>query len=230
MVLIMLVDLLHLFFPAYCLSCRVVLSKSEQFLCTACFNSLPQTDYHRVIDNPMAQKFYGRVPIRYAMAFCKFSSGNPLQALVYQLKYGNQPKLGEFIGRYYGVMLAEMQWLHSFQLIIPVPLHKHKLSQRGYNQSDYFSKGLSAALDIPWQARCLQRIKHTTSQTKQTKLGRLQNVANAFYVADKQLIEGKHILLVDDIITTGATLEACSMALLEAGAQQVSIATIGIAE
>jgi ComF family protein len=225
----MLVDLLHLFFPAYCLGCQVVFTKGEYSLCTDCFNSLPQTDYHREIDNPMVQKFYGRVPIKYAMAFCKLRTGNPLQALVYQLKYGNQPKLGEFIGRYYGTMLAEMQWLYAFQLIVPVPLHKHKLSQRGYNQTDYFSKGLSATLHIPWKSSCLQRIRHTDSQTKQTKLGRLQNVANAFYVADKQLIEGKHILLVDDIITTGATLEACSMALLEAGAQQVSIATMGIA-
>ncbi len=224
----MLHDLISLFFPTYCLGCQIVLKKSEQEICTVCLNNLPLTDYHQVVDNAMAQKFYGRVPVTYAMAFCRFGRDSRIQKLIYQLKYGNRPQLGELLGRYYGAHLAETSWLYPFHLIIPVPLHEQRLRQRGYNQSDYFAQGLSKSLHLPWKGNSLQRIKHTATQTSQNKLSRLQNLANAFYVADKQLIQDKHILLVDDVVTTGATLEACCVALLEAGAQQVSLATLAI--
>lgn len=225
--MIKLVDLLDLLFPAYCLHCRTVLNRGEQLLCTTCWNALPQTDYHQVRDNAMLQMLYGRVPISYAMAFCKYRSGGIVQKLIHALKYGNQPEIGLILGRYYGQVLCNLNY--PFQVIIPVPLHTDKLKQRGYNQSDYFAQGLSHTLNIPWQADCLQRIKSTLSQTSQTKENRLKNLAQVFYIGNKQLIQGKHILLVDDIVTTGATLEACTTILLENGAQQVSLATIGIA-
>jgi ComF family protein len=226
----MLLDLLHLFFPAYCLGCQKLLAKGEKGVCNSCLYNLPQTNHHQVLDNAMARKFYGRVPISYAMAFCRYRRGGILQKLVHALKYDNQPQMGEILGRYYGKILLDTPWLHPFQIIMPVPLHPDKLNKRGYNQSDYFAQGLSSILNIPWQSTCFQRIKPTISQTGQTKLNRLQNLANAFYVEDKQYIQGQHILLVDDIITTGATLEACAAVLLEAGAWQVSVATIGITE
>jgi ComF family protein len=226
----MLLDLLNLFFPTYCLGCKTSLSKTEAWLCTGCFQDLPQTNYHQVVDNSMLQKFYGKVSICYAMAFFKYRKGSKLQNLIHELKYGNQPEIGVLLGKYYGKVLANITWLYPFQLIIPVPLHKAKLQQRGYNQSDYFAQGLSTSLGIPWQGKWLQRVRPTESQTRQNKLNRLGNLVDAFCVTDRHCISGKHVLLVDDIITTGATLEACAISLLESGAQQVSVATIGITE
>ena len=226
----MLRDLISLFFPPYCLACREVLAKREQWLCTACITELPQTSYHLEADNPVAQKLYGRVPTTYAMAFYRFRKGNKVQKLVHQLKYGNKPAIGEALGRSYGSLLGKRHWASSFDWIVPVPLHVRKLSQRGYNQSDYFAKGLSASLTIPWYNQCLKRGKDTLTQTKKGKIERLQNLAHAFYVSDSQVVRGKHVLLVDDVITTGATLEACALSLLAAGTREISIATIGVAE
>ena len=214
----MLRDLISLFFPPYCLACREVLAKREQWLCTACISELPQTSYHLEADNPVAQKLYGRVPTMYAMAFYRFRKGSKVQELVHQLKYGNKPAIGEALGRRYGSLLGKRHWASN------------KLSQRGYNQSDYFAKGLSASLAIPWHDQCLKRGKDTFTQTKHGRIERLQNLAHAFYVADSQVVRGKHVLLVDDVITTGATLEACALSLLGAGAREISIATIGVAE
>ena len=207
-----------------------MLTKSEQWLCTACFAMLPQTGYHQQLENSMAQKFYGRIPFRYAMALGRFRSGNQVQALIHQCKYYNQPKIGQDLGKYYGALLAQVHWASPFQAIVPVPLHAYKLRQRGYNQSDYFAKGLASSLGIPVYTQSLQRTKHTVSQTAQTKLARLQHLDNAFCVVDKQFANDQHILLVDDVLTTGATLEACALALLAAGVQEISIATMCIAE
>ena len=225
----MLRDFVNLFFPSYCVSCQKVLAQGERWLCTTCLAALPQTNYHLAVDNPVAQKFYGRVPITYAMAFCTFRKGNKVQKLIYQLKYGNQPAIGEALGRHYGLILSRQRWDVKFEGIIPVPLHVRRLRQRGYNQSDYLAKGLAASLAIPWHDQCLKRTKDTLTQTVKDRIGRLQNLAQAFHVAESQVVQGKHLLLVDDVITTGTTLEACALALLEAGASEISIATIGVA-
>ncbi|MEM7055332.1 MAG: ComF family protein [Bacteroidota bacterium] len=226
----MLHDLINLFFPPYCLACRAVLAQSEQWLCTACFSELPQTSYHLEVDNPVAQKLYGRVPTTYAMAFCTFRKGNKVQKLIHQLKYDNKPTIGEVLGRRYGLNLSKRQWDSNFDWIVPVPLHARKLRQRGYNQSDYFAKGLSASLAIPWHGQCLKRGKDTLTQTRKSRIGRFQDLADAFYIDDSRIIKGKHVLLVDDVITTGATLEGCALSLLDGGAREISIATIGVAE
>ncbi|ACE06624.1 hypothetical protein Aasi_1314 [Candidatus Amoebophilus asiaticus 5a2] len=226
----MLRDFVNLLFPNYCLSCQEVLIKSEQWLCTNCFFELPQTNYHLALDNPVAQKFYGRVPITYAMALYKFRSGNRVQQLIHHLKYGNKPAIGELLGEIYASYLLQKTWDSNFDCIVPVPLHPHRVRERGYNQSDYFAKGIAALLEIPWYNNCLQRIKHTSTQTQKGKEERLYNLRDAFYVVNTSLIQGKHVLLVDDIITTGATLEACALPLLAAGAKEVSIAAIGVVE
>lgn len=223
-------DLISLFFPAYCSACLAVLATSERWLCTACFAELPQTSYHLALDNPVAQKFYGRVPTTYVMAFGRYRKGNTVQKLVHQLKYGNKPAIGEALGRRYGLMLGKRPWGSEFDWIVPVPLHTHKLRQRGYNQSDYFAKGLAVSLAIPWHSQCLKRSKETDTQTQKGRIARLQNLANSFCVMDRRVVQGKHILLVDDVITTGATLEACALALLEADASKISMAAIGAAE
>lgn len=223
-------DLVNLVFPSYCVACQAILVKSERWLCTGCFLDLPQTNYHSELDNPVAQKFYGRVPTKYAMALYKFRIGSAVQRLVHQLKYGNRPEVGEMLGKMYGLQLLQRDWETKFDCIVPVPLHISRLRQRGYNQSDYFAKGIASLLEIPWYSKCLKRIKNTNPQTQQGKMERLNNLIDAFYVTDTNLIDNKHVLLVDDIITTGATLEACALPLLAAGAQEISIATIGVTD
>lgn len=125
--------------------------------------------------------------------------------------------------------MAQKVWESPFDCIVPVPLHQDRLRQRGYNQSDYFAKGMAALLDIPWYSQCIDRIKNTNTQTKKSKADRLQNLMEAFVIIDALPIQNKHVLLVDDVITTGATLEACASPLLSAGAKEISIATICVA-
>ncbi len=223
-------DFVALFFPNYCLGCKQVLFQQESWLCTTCFADLPQTHYHLHSNNPVAQKLYGKVPATYAMALYKFRTGSTVQYLIHHLKYGHQPGIGEMLGRIYGAQLIQRAWESPFDCIVPVPLHKDRLHQRGYNQSDYFAKGMSTLLDIPWYSQCIDRTKNTNTQTKKSKIERSQNLMEAFMVVDPQVINSKHVLLVDDVITTGATLEACALSLLSAGAKEISIATICVAD
>ncbi len=226
----MIMDFINLFFSNNCLTCHKLLVKGEGWICTVCFYDLPQTTCHQEPDNIVAQKLYGRIPISYAGALYWFRKGNKVQKLLHALKYEKKKAVGEILGSKYGAVLKETSLSRTIDLIIPVPLHITKLRQRGYNQSDYFARGLADSLVIPWNNECLRRIKKTPTQTKKDKLERLKNVENSFCVTDPKAVYGKHILLVDDIITTGATLEACGLVLLAAGVKAVSIATIAVAE
>lgn len=223
-------DFLELFHPKSCLTCSVSLAKGEEWICTACFYDLPQAAYHQVLDNTIAQKFYGKVSFRYALAMYKFRKKGKVQMLLYNLKYKHKPAIAGWLGRRYGSMLKEVCAGENFDLIVPVPLHSSKLRRRGYNQSDYFAQGLAEMLCIPWTNECLSRVRATSTQTKKNQLERFENVEGAFRVTASEVIDDKRILLVDDVITTGATLEACSTALLAAGSREISVATIAVAE
>ena len=190
---------------------------------------LPQTGYHYdPIDNPLAEKFYGRIPLTYAMALYYFRRGGHVQKLVHTIKYAHQPDLGYVVGRLYGSQLVANSWPYPFNVIMPVPLHPRRLRQRGYNQSACFAQGLSDSLYVPCTTQWLERIKYTDSQTAHNKLGRLQQLVDAFYIGDATAIKGQHVLLVDDVVTTGATIEACVLALVKAGVQAVSLAAIAV--
>lgn len=227
---VILADFVGLIFPKVCLACAEPLSRGEDHLCTNCRAQLPYTDYHLLpaTDNPLARRFWGRVPVRHALSYLRFLRRGRVQHLLHQLKYRGQRDVGLVLGRWYGHDLARQEF--QFDLIVPVPLHPHKLAKRGYNQSDPFAAGLAESLGIPWQPDALRRLEHTDSQTRKNRLERWQNVAEVFEVADAAAIQGKHILIVDDVLTTGATLEACAAALLAAGAAEVSIATIASAD
>jgi ComF family protein len=153
-----------------------------------------------------------------------------VQRLLHQLKYQGQQGVGKALGQLYGAELATAGLAPAFDLIVPVPLHRRKLARRGFNQADAFAEGLAAALPCPWSATALRRTEYTDSQTRKSRTERWDNVASVFEVARRQDVAGRHILLVDDVLTTGATLEACGAALLAAGASQLSIATIACAE
>lgn len=226
------VDFLALFFPRACLACQASLVTGEQHLCTPCRAELPYTDYHLLpaAQNPLSRRFWGKLPVTHTLSYLRFLQHGRVQHLLHQLKYQGQQNVGTALGQLYGAELATAGLSPEFDLIVPVPLHRRKLARRGYNQADTFAAGLAQALPCPWSATVLQRTEHTASQTQKNRAERWQNVATVFEVARPQEIAGRHILLVDDVLTTGATLEACGAALLAAGARQVSIATIACAE
>lgn len=223
-------DFVGLIFPQVCLACEQALSRGEEHLCTSCRMQLPYTDYHLLSTeaNPLSRRFWGRTPIRHTLSYLRFLRRGRVQHLLHQLKYRGQRDVGQVLGRWYGHELAQNNF--QFDLIVPVPLHPSKLAKRGYNQSDPFAEGMAESLRIPWHAAGLRRIEHTDSQTSKNRVERWQNVADVFQVTDPTIIQGKHVLVVDDVLTTGATLEACATILLAAGAAEVSVATIACAD
>jgi ComF family protein len=187
---------------------------------------MPKSHYHLEENNPFYQKFKGRLPVKHVMTLFKFVKESRVQQLLHALKYKHQPEIGEVLGRVYGQDLAEANFKNTFDLILPVPLHISRRRIRGYNQSEEFGKGLSQILDVPCHDTYLIREAKTETQTHKSKLNRWENVKSIFQVVQPGPIEEKRILLVDDVVTTGATLEACGQALIRAGCKELSIACI----
>jgi len=228
----LLTDFVSLIFPRVCLACEEPLGRGEEHVCTGCRAQLPYTNYHQLpaAENPLARRFWGKVPVEHALSYLRFLRHGRVQHLLHQLKYQGQREIGAVLGQWYGHELYQHGLADTFDLIVPVPLHPRKLAKRGYNQADYVADGFSKGLQVPWAANILRRITHTDSQTKKNRVERWQNVATVFEVADATHVTGLHVLLVDDVLTTGATLEACAVALLAAGARAVSIATLACAD
>ncbi|MCS6991875.1 MAG: ComF family protein [Chitinophagales bacterium] len=178
-------------------------------------------------DNPLEKYFWGRIPVQRATAFCFFQKGNRLQRLIHQLKYQGRTDIGQFLGRLFGEELKESTDFAGIELIVPVPLHRSRLLQRGYNQVDFVCQGLSEALQKPWSTKALLRAHASESQTRKGRFERWANVAEVFTVPDETLIASKHLLLVDDVITTGSTLESAARTLLDKGAASICVATLG---
>jgi ComF family protein len=219
-------DFVSLFFPCYCRGCHNSLVKGEDLICTNCILEMPKSHYHLEKENPFYQKFRGRLPVNHVMTLFKFVKQSRVQQLLHALKYKHQPEIGETLGRVYGQDLLEANFKNSFDLIVPVPLHISRRRIRGYNQSEEFGKGLSQILEVPCEDTHLRRSARTETQTDKTKLSRWENVSKIFHVVDSAPLSEKRILLVDDVVTTGATLEACGRALIQAGCKELSIACI----
>jgi ComF family protein len=222
-------SLIHLFYPRLCEGCSKPLITGEEVLCISCSLEIPETNYHHVADNETALRFAGRIPFEYATTFAWFNNDSLLQHLVHGLKYRNKKETGIYLGRRFGEKLKVTDWCSSIDIIVPVPLHKAKQAKRGYNQSLLIAEGMSEALHIPSSEYILCRVRDTESQTHKTRAERLSNMEEAFKINNKEIITGKHILLCDDVLTTGATLEACALALMQAKNVKISVATIGIA-
>lgn len=225
-------DLLSLLFPEVCHACDESLARGEKFICTTCNVKLPYTDLHlhgATELNVLQQRFWGKVPVRFAFSYLYFKPKGRVQRLLHKLKYKGAHELGEHLGKRYGTILSDHHYADQFDLILPVPLHRLKLRRRGYNQSDGFASGLSEAMRVEWSNSLLVRNSDTDSQTKKSRLGRWQNVEKVFEVKSPDKVKGKRVLLVDDVLTTGATLEACAIILLESGCSEVSVATIAAA-
>lgn len=223
-------DLLSLFYPRLCSGCRKNLPVRQSVLCVHCRYRLPWTGFHRrPEDNPFAEQFWGRIPLQAATALCYFTRGGITQQLVHRLKYRSDTEVGLLLGKLLGSRLLEAEAFRDVSLILPVPLHPRKKRRRGYNQSDYFAQGLSGSMQRPWNGQALCRHSPTPSQTRKGRMERFANVASAFGVKSPNLLRGRHILLVDDVMTTGATLEACGRKILEIPETKLSFATIAFA-
>ena len=190
---------------------------------------LPYTHYHIMTDHPMARSLWGRIPCDGVTAYLFFHKGSNVQHLIHRLKYKGQPQIGIYLGRMYGQTLRKQAPFNKAQLIIPVPLHPRRQRERGYNQSEQFAIGLSQAMGIPVSPNNLQRDTTSETQTHKSRAERWENVKQIFSVSDPEAFEGKHILLVDDVFTTGATIEACATALQTACNITISVVTIAYA-
>lgn len=204
--------------------------KGEDILCTGCISDLPKTNYHLVQDNPVKNRLAGRLPLRHGWAFLRFRKSGIVQHLLHQLKYNQHPEIGVRLGLAYGLDLVHSGFAKEFDLIIPVPLHASRKRQRGYNQSAKFAEGLSRAMNIPWDESVSVRIQSSNTQTNKSKAERWENVKDVFSVDVRSKVDGKRILLVDDVITTGATLEACGQHLVYCGCGELSVACLAEAQ
>jgi ComF family protein len=219
-------DFISLIFPQYCLACYNALLKGEQVVCTACMLEMPHTLGHLDPENPLKKRLSLRIPLTYAFAIFRFSKSSRVQALLHALKYRQQPEVGVALGKMYGEKLVEAGMLNAWDIIVPIPLHASRFRKRGYNQSERFAEGLSEKLNIPVIANAVRRNHRTETQTRKSKRHRWENVKSVFELGQANQLNGRRILLVDDVITTGATLEACAIVLLEAGCFELSIACI----
>lgn len=219
-------DFVSLVYPNYCLGCSNALFKGEEILCTFCISKLPKTNYLYDYNNPVMLRLQGRLRLKYGLAFLKFRKGGLVQKLLHQLKYNNHPELGEALGRVFGHEMYENGYANEFDVIIPVPLHASRKRARGYNQSAHIAKGMGAALKTPWDESISTRKVNTRTQTRKTKTERWHNVETVFDILDVNKIQDKRVLLVDDVMTTGATLEACGTRLLESGCRELSVACL----
>ncbi|MBT1685189.1 ComF family protein [Dawidia soli] len=222
-------DFVSLFFPRLCAACTQPRMKGEPIICSACLLELPYTDHHIDPQNLLYQRLSAFTPVHTAQAFLKFSKDSRVQRLLYALKYGHQPDVGNFLGELYGARLSSTGMTTKPDLVVPIPLHPSRQRKRGYNQSACFAAGMASTLNIPCAENLVERTVKTITQTRKNRLERWENMQNVFRVKVSREIAGKDLLLVDDVVTTGATLEACVRALTDAGCGAIHIACIAAA-
>lgn len=221
-------DFLELFYPRVCSGCDEHLRKTEENLCLICKQSLPLTYFWDYDVTPVEKLFWGKVQVESACSYLHFEQEGVVQKLMHRLKYDGKTAIGSELGVMFAHKLTETGWFKNIDLIVPIPLHRTKELRRGYNQCSFIAGGMAEVLGVPVSRNALYRVKSSATQTKKSRFDRTENVEDAFKGIHKT-VEGKNILLIDDVVTTGATLTAASVKLLEAGAKSVSVATIAIA-
>ena len=222
-------SVLRHFYPKLCLICDAVAPAPEEDLCTNCQVRLAKTDLHLERENIFVERFAGRIPLHAAAAMFTFRKGGGVQRLVHAFKYEGQRDLGYRLARRYGWELSDQAHFRDVDALIPVPLHPRKLRSRGYNQAKVLADGLSEGLKVP-VVEAIVRQKHTASQTKKGRMARMNALQEIFAVENADQFAGKHILLVDDVLTTGATLEACAQHFLKVPNLRISMVALAIAE
>jgi ComF family protein len=219
-------DFVSLFYPQVCFACGNSMYRNEEVICSFCRFHLPKTNFHMQRDNPLSKTFWGRINVENVSAYFYFSKGSKVQHLMHQFKYSGKYEIGVYLGKLYGSELKAEESFQDIEMVIPVPLHPNKMRKRGYNQSEKFAQGLAHSMEIALDTKTLIRTYASETQTRKSRFNRWENVKEIFQITDADKIAGKHVLLVDDVITTGATIEACATHLLEAEGTRVSVASM----
>ncbi|RZM15235.1 MAG: ComF family protein [Pedobacter sp.] len=222
-------DAAHLFFPHNCMGCGNDVIAADNVLCLRCISNLPHTNFEKIAGNPIEKIFLGRINIHAASSQFYFSKGHLVQFLIHQLKYKSNVEAGEYMGAIMGKALLQSERFSNIDYLVPLPLYADKEFKRGYNQAKVICDGMSTAMQVPVHAKNVIRRYHTDTQTKKHRTERWENVEDSFKILQPEKLQGKHVLLVDDVITTGATLEACAQALAKIPAIRISLATLATA-
>lgn len=222
-------DAMHLFFPHTCMGCGNDILSAAELLCLRCISHLPHTHFEKLPNNPVENIFRGRVPLHAATSQFYFSKGHLVQYLIHQLKYKGNKEAGEYLGMVMGKALLQSERFSNLDYLIPLPLYADKEFKRGYNQAEIICNGMSITMQVPVHPKNVIRKRHTDTQTKKHRTERWENVEGSFRVLYPEKLQGKNILIVDDVITTGATLEACVQCLLLVPFIKVSLASLAIA-
>lgn len=222
-------DFLHLFFPNICLACEDSLQRGENIICTNCYFNMPLCKYEDKLDNPMAKKFWGKINFDGAYAYLNFTRKGRVQSLMHRLKYKGEKDVGVLLGELMADEILSSKNFAGFDAIIPVPLHRKKFIKRGYNQSECIANGMSNVFNVPVDTFLVKRTAHSSTQTKKKRFARWKNVEKIFELGSAKEYEGKHLLLVDDITTTGSTMSACAEQILKIPNSKVSVASLAFA-
>ncbi|MFN3556609.1 MAG: ComF family protein [Bacteroidales bacterium] len=221
-------DFFGLFYPRLCYACNVALISNEECICSFCSHQLPETQLHQERENKFTQIFWGRVDIETATALFYFQKGGKVQKLMHQLKYKGKTDVGNYLGRMLGHRIRQNPLWDPVEMIVPVPMHPRKQHQRGYNQSEVIARGISQVTGKPLITHQLIKTEKTQTQTRKARFNRWKNVETVFRVKDENVFRSKNVLLVDDVITTGSTLEACAQQLKAIKGTRVWMATLAM--
>tara|TARA_R110002072_G_scaffold114541_11_gene244637 strand:- start:2932 stop:3627 length:696 start_codon:yes stop_codon:yes gene_type:complete len=224
-------DLINLFYPDLCIACKLPLLRNESHLCLHCILGLPITNFHLIEENKIHRLFTGRIPAKNATAYLHFIKNGIVQSILHQLKYQDKPALGVYLGKIAGKDLKRQGFFHQIDYIIPIPLHPKKLKTRKYNQAEKIALGLSMASKLDLENNLLIRSTHNETQTRKSRFNRWLNVESIFEIGNVPIhkFKSKHILIVDDVLTTGSTIEAAAVVLMEKLNVKISIFTLAIA-
>jgi len=222
-------DFISLIYPHLCASCGKTLYRKENCICSFCKISFPKTNFHNEKDNPISKIFWGRAEVHSAAAYCFFNKGDKIQHVIHELKYKGNDQVGAEMGKLYGSDLEKSDLFSNADFLVPVPLHKTRQTKRGYNQAEVIADGLSITMKIPVDNTTLIRGQYNETQTKKSHYERWKNVDSIFQITDFNRFLNKHVIIVDDVITTGSTMEACVQTLLLVEGIKVSVVTLAYA-
>jgi ComF family protein len=223
-------NLLNVLFPVFCNGCSKLLLKNEKVICTKCLHNLPFTHHHQIKKTEINKVFYGIIPIEFNASILYFTKKGITQNLIHNLKYRNRQEIGTFLGELYATEIMNIENIKNIDYIIPVPLHKKRFQDRGYNQVSSFSAAIGEKLKIPVLEEVLLKTKNLKSVTNQSKENRKEQIKNVFSITNFEKIEGKHVLIIDDVFTTGATIEACAKEILKIQNTKISILTMAYSQ